>query len=931
MKSSRKNVFFACTLLPFAVWLIYFFISGTFALLGADGVFLTAFIIYCAVSVLSIYLGIIKYKGNVGAMSGKEALALTLINFGALVFILCTTYAAGYDFTPSPCAVLLCAGSVGVLYYSVLTASKKENMTAERLKKQLSLCVLLPLAAALFLNFNLENISDTVLMSAGAALLAAAVCFLIIYALAPLKSSENDASEDAEKYKQSFYKFCNNTALIAIFAIILPQICLWLNLGCENFLGNYGSPAFFIIAFINGILMLPAVRKKFLSLPYLYLKCLCFALIAYFTIAFIPVLPLGLFGIFFMGLGLLIFVPLFVFIMELGQIYYESRELKAKWKTGALLTVIILGIATLPAIFTANAAFDRFNLNNAIKYLNPYTRTYPPVDTRRLLGTIEKTDKTNYPAPFIRNFFENGTPFIDGAYREIVLDGAYLTENTKSKLDVVFNPNYFENYRANEEIDPLSDAEREDDRVVLRSADTNTYYDEHAQAWATDVTLVIKNYSERAMREYSADFNLPEGCIISDFWLDIDGERREGLITDKRAAVMTYDNVVRRMQDPAVIFYKDKNELQLNVFPFDKNEARACGFTVLHSDYEELEIDNKTIVLEPEIPEPQITEFDGGALIPAELISKFPEADRKPYYCFAVDMSADSRAEDLIVRLKEYIAAGNITDGTVYFASEKVTPVPLSELENIKTENGAVYIDDKIITQSGGYNLAGAFGAAQVDTLKMKDEYYPVLIAVTAYEKFGARILSENDFMPELPELSEYYVLTLYGSADSLGSYSAENNADLGYVNGIIPRRAVSTPYGIAADNGKTQIIYNSDIKPKNKCLYSDALSLYARSLDEPYDISNVRDSIYMNVLCPSTAFSVFETDEQISELMNTQKKILSGEHTLPTSTANTISMDEGSDAIFITAAAVIIAAAVYKRKKAKKAKSKSKHRLSGG
>ena len=922
MKNNRKTVFFLCTLLPFSAWLIYFFISSAYNLFAENGILLTAFIVYCAECIISIGFSIIKYKFELGAMNGRLALIITLINAFALVFMLCSSYAAGYAYAPSPCSVLLCAGSVPVLYWAVLTASKKEAMTAKTLKRQLLLCILLPLAVAFGLNFSPENIAETILMNAGAAMLTAAVCFVMIYAFAPFKASDAATGGDSAEFKpeSSFYKFCYNNVLVIIFAIILPQICLWVNLGSANLLGNYADPLFFIIAFLNGILMLPAVEKKLFSLPYLYLKCVCFALITYFTIAFIPILPLGLIGIIVMGLGLLIFVPLFIFIMETGQIYYETQKLKTKWKFGALLGVIILGIATIPAIFCLNAVFDKINLINALTYLDPYNQTYPAVDTQRLMGTIEKSNKVNYRTAFVEDLFENGTPMADGIYREIVLDGAYLTDDAKSKLNTIFNPDYFESYSANETYDPLIDAERGDESVKLKFAQTDTYYDSRAGAWATDITLTIKNDSDsnRSNREFSADFYFPEGLIISDFWLDIDGYKSLGLITDKRAALMTYDSVVRAKQDPGIIFYKDNNILQLNVFPFGEGEVRECGFTVLHSDFELLEIDGVFIPLEPG-DKPEITEFDGGALIPAQLLSEYPESGRKPYYCFAVDMSADSRTEDLLERLKEYIKAAHITDGMIYFANEKVTPVPLSELENVVIKDDKVYIGNKMIIKSGGYNLSGAFGAAQIDALKIKDEFYPALIAVTRYEGFGSRVLSQSDFLSEFPENDRYYVLSMYGNTDYLTAYDIANNAELGYANAAEDAPCVVTPYGIAANDGNAQIVYNKNVKPQKISLYSDALALYANSLENPYDISNVKDSIYMNVLCPSTAFSVFETNEQIAQLEETQKRILEGEYITQKAQATAVSMDEGSDVLFIATASFVIAAVLFKRKKMKK------------
>ncbi|MGQ9492237.1 MAG: VIT domain-containing protein [Anaerolineae bacterium] len=62
-------------------------------------------------------------------------------------------------------------------------------------------------------------------------------------------------------------------------------------------------------------------------------------------------------------------------------------------------------------------------------------------------------------------------------------------------------------------------------------------------------------------------FPLPEEAAISDFAMFVDGQRLAGKILDKEEARRTYESIVRRRRDPALLEYVGRNAFQASIYP----------------------------------------------------------------------------------------------------------------------------------------------------------------------------------------------------------------------------------------------------------------------------------------------------------------------------------------------------------------------------
>ena len=69
-------------------------------------------------------------------------------------------------------------------------------------------------------------------------------------------------------------------------------------------------------------------------------------------------------------------------------------------------------------------------------------------------------------------------------------------------------------------------------------------------------------------------FPLPEGAAVSDFVMWVDGTAVHGEILEADEARAIYDDVVRRMKDPALLEYVGRKALKASIFPIPPGEER---------------------------------------------------------------------------------------------------------------------------------------------------------------------------------------------------------------------------------------------------------------------------------------------------------------------------------------------------------------------
>ena len=111
--------------------------------------------------------------------------------------------------------------------------------------------------------------------------------------------------------------------------------------------------------------------------------------------------------------------------------------------------------------------------------------------------------------------------------------------------------------------------------LELTSVTVVVQIDERIARTRTD--QIFTNHAEWEV-EGIYEFTLPEGAIITDLVLWIGDKRIQGMVLEKEEARRTYDDIVGRRIDPALIEQVTPNQFRLSIFPFPAQGSRRVEF-----------------------------------------------------------------------------------------------------------------------------------------------------------------------------------------------------------------------------------------------------------------------------------------------------------------------------------------------------------------
>ncbi len=713
-----------------------------------------------------------------------------------------------------------------------------------------------------------------------------------------LWKQQNPDNELAHPSSISYY-------IITLFiSLLLPlgglalnqgNLDLWSNKASGGMFGDFSSPAFYVMAVLNGLFMLlPPVEDNKIRLLLFYLKAVCYTYILYFFIVFLPLLPLGAIGLIFFGLGIFIFAPTAAAIWQGVHIIKEWMVLAKTWGTPRIIAVFAAGIITLPLCLTSTFWADQGNLEAAVQYLDHNSTVISEeIDLSRLERTLTNI-KGSYGMRMDEIGFDSGTtPIISAFYTDFILDG-----KTISQRNILALENLFLDSGHNLNDSNLSDDDIVNRQVRLAAVESKTEFDEKIGVYKSWVDLTLENSGTEDNGEYVTAFKLPEGAYVSDYYLDVSGSRKEGILTDRRAALFIYQKIVNTRRDPGLLHYTDRNTLELRVFPFNQHEVRKTGFEILHIYPLTLNLDNHIISLDSDAV-PKDTVVEGAILLSPLQKAGLGQGNRTPEYYFVIDGSKFSDPAWHIEQIEAYAKANNIKQAQVMFASYKVESHSLTDMKEteFKTECG--------------FNLDRA---VRMILSEESEDSFPVIIAVS--DNMPGAVFPENIYplSDKFPESLYYYALN---HDLSLTPYSYEDNqAGIRIYNPIIePVLNFNGTY--VSDNGECELVLSNmdaDSIALSGDRYKDAILLDAAQqrywLNRETDpLELVRASFKTRVLTPQTAFMVVETPEQEKEMLDWQEKLLNNNEEIPT-----VSLDEPPLPVCIVLFLMIIIVLTRKR-----------------
>lgn len=842
------------------------------------------------------YLTLSNNPEGIGSFAAPVAIGLTAAAFFALVAIrkrreealgtktfvaVSTIYAVviilsvslGLDTSSfgtviSPTLALIAACMVSVIYgiMGIAYSTTSPDKTYE-ISRYVTGIFLIPLtwffAFALITHVNSNAVIITLVVASFFAIILFAAKLLFIW-----RQRKAPLSLD-EKPKGGYY--------IAVFVIAfcMPLLGLFLNQVFADFrgrgiFGDFSHPLFYIIAALNGLLLLvPPVKNKSLRLLIFYLKSVGYAYILYFFMVFIPNLPIGIFGIILYGLGLLVLAPLMITLLQGYHLIKEGNILSKAWSIPLIIAVFCIGIATLPLSMTAVIWADRDNFQTAVQYLEQKEPTSDsPINLGRLERTLESIkDSQNATRSFLGNV-TSGTPIISAFYSRLILDGKALSPENVSTMENLFFDAGHDLSASN-----LSSSDIVSSSVFLMDVASETKYDEKIGAYRSWVHLKLKN-GDTANGEYNTTFKLPEGAYVTDYYLDVLGEHKSGMLTDRRAALFIYSKIVNTRRDPGLLHYVGENTLELRVFPFAPGEARDTGFEIIHSQRLDLDIDNKLISLKGDEAQKEL-QLPSAVLLTAAQKQSLEPVVRNPKYYFVVDSSKNSSIEWHTSQIAEYANKNHIQDAEVIFASYKLQKHSLADMTQGKNKT------------EGGFNLNMA--VKEILSKEAADSF-PIIIAVS--DNMPAAVLPRNMYAlaHRFPESQHYYALNhnLTLTPYSFEDNKAEYTSDVPLINPVLDYEGV-----YVLDNDKSELVLTD--APSNKLTFTnsqyenavmlDAMAQREALIGNQASAELVRASFRAKILTPQTAFIVVETVEQEKELLDLQERILNNNEEVPTVT----------------------------------------------
>ena len=582
-KLKKPNMFIWFSVLPnlFAVAL-----TATYLFFGSISSSKNIFIcLGCLVILGACVLCYAFFRKTVAETPRSHRISLWIITaavYAALLYFLYTTP----QFTmliSIELIVMLCA-SISLCGLSLMSLAHKKHFTEKDFKRSAFFILGIPLLCALMsIGIESPTMTNNGLMMLSICLIV--VCVLCLSICFGMKRHADDSLAEPKKIKP--YR---QTAIVNIFALIFPVIGLSLAAFLQGGLHNIANIWFFLIAIANGSLILYTHRTTAYRLLPWYLLCVGYSFILYFTVMFIPLIPIGLISS-LAFVGLLLLTPEAVCYIQTRTMIDRYRELRERHSAAVLISLLVLGVCTLPAIGTGDILLDRMHYHRAISNASTSDfakRSY--VNPRRLtraltqLGDIDSNVRRMRSMDAMEIIFNRSgdmIPLFSNLYNFTVLRNAPISVATQRKLyDTYYAPNApYVNKTARQ---PSLFHKFDVPAVQVIDHKVTTRYDETIDAYRSFIDLKIVNRQNRNLVEFAATFEFPEDCYISDYTLFVGAINKRGILSEKSSAEELYERIVHTPRDPGLLTYVDGRTVSLRVYPFDAGQTRKTGFEITH-------------------------------------------------------------------------------------------------------------------------------------------------------------------------------------------------------------------------------------------------------------------------------------------------------------------------------------------------------------
>ncbi|MCX2743654.1 MSEP-CTERM sorting domain-containing protein [Mangrovivirga sp. M17] len=679
-----------------------------------------------------------------------------------------------------------------------------------------------------------------------------------------------------------------------VFTLVLPIAGLITNFVITNegfetrrpgIFGDFHHFWFYALTIINGaVLCINNPEGSIKRLALFLLRCVTFSFTLYFFLVFLPYMPLSILGIILIGLGFLTLTPIILMLLHSMTLKEDWNYLKNYFSRLRLSLYAVGSFLVIPIMVTLYFSFQRSNLMNALDYV--YNPDFTESKASVWNGPLESTLTKIYQAKSNRNqlFMGYNRPYLSSYYDWLVLDNLVLSDSKIKRLNKVF---FNEKTDLPQRRQPM--LRPENPNVNIEKVKVDSKYDRQTKTWTSTVDLDISNSLNAGMQEYSTTFTLPDGCWISDYYLDIEGRREKGILAEKKSAFWVYTNIVNVRRDPGILYYEQGNDVSFRVFPFEGKQTRTTGMEFIHRSPVEIIIDGQKIKLGSEqvITQPVSygSDEDNIRIVSAKEKQGLKRINREPYLHLIVDHSANSADLELAKIIKQ------ITAQNPEWAAHSKLSLVNSSIETIDLTDsfqGSLGLLDK----EGGFMLERALKKLLFDSYHNPTDRIPVFYVIT--DDFDNAIIENNslsDWKFTYPGNDLFYVTN--GKSTSTHNLWEGLTIPTDESNEGFYTRKLKLPTGeirYLRDDNKDEFVLldpyfdidEDDLEGKTieSALLIEGLRrseiLYPEEAADNWG-NLVRASFQTGIMTPVTSYIALENEAQKAALLRKQKQVLSG------------------------------------------------------
>lgn len=696
-----------------------------------------------------------------------------------------------------------------------------------------------------------------------------------------------------------------------LFSLVLPIIGLLINNGGvimgnpHPIFGDFNHPLIWAMLVLTAFALLFPVQKftKF-RFAMMLLKAFTISYTIYFTLIFLPYLPISLLAVLVLGFGLLLIAPICLLLLQITSIYDDFKAIQSISPSKKIISLLLSAIIVPVAVF-ASMLNEKMMLKKIINYTEHYDsqhiKTAPKINKTYTLNLLDKLNENE-------NRLLSKMPIITPLRNKIVRNNLTLKEEKINRIQKVFT-NYGAYIFQQKSRNQFQSSNQD---FTIDKTDIQTTYNHQKGYYESWVNLTVTNQLQRWNQEFVTLIDLQENTFINDMFLMIGSRKEKAILSEKKSANWIYNQIKTVQQDPAILQYEALRTLSFKIFPFAGGETRKAGIHFIHLEPTKISINGNEYNLHPatkRLNVPKTEKLEQSIFLSKEMVEKLPEVQRTPkpivlVQAFQNQDEKDYAANQLTQIAETYQIEPNLLnvfqvgkDFKLLNANNYLNQEKTSETnEGFFVEKPILHTLNKVKTTDNTYPIFHILQLRPSELILNHQIAYlshkvPECNFIRIHNRENKSILMMNPF----EEKREFKFVKQY-------NYKGVNYFIHPYESAIITNTSSNST------DFKNDLEYGAYLQN----LYSNqALNPAKANLNWK---KSVVTSIKSNILTPNTTFIALENELQKAILKKKQKQILNSNSAFDAETNNQVT--QMSEPVWIYALLPILLYFIYRKRK---------------